>query len=264
MCEPVSIAAVTTGVTTAVVTTAPVVVPTAVAVGTTAAVAAPVVGGGIALTGVGTLGVGIGGAGLSSGVGLAGVGGGIFGVGLGGAGLSGGAIAGGGISLTLAEGIALTSLALGVAGATFSGVDSENKRESAKKGIKRNAASQKIAALNANQQGSEAAAQTQFEASRAALAAAGKIKATNLGDRSVAALSRAVGFELGSDKATIKRNQEIANLEASARLFGIQSEEDTRRNLIGETGGLTFGLNTGATFLNSGASALQIRNRLSN
>lgn len=259
MCEPATISAIVGGTTTAVVATAPVTAPvTATTVATTATVGGL---GGIALTGAGSFGVGIGGAGLSSGVGLGGFGAGLTGVSLGGAGLTGGVGAAG---ISLETGLALASLAIGVGGGIASGVQAEQSAAAAKKTSKKGAASKKIAALTAQQQGAEAAAQKQFQASRAALAAKGKVKASNLGDRSVAALSRAVGFELGTDKATIRRNQQIANLEASARLFGIDVEAQSRRNRIGETGGLTLGLNTGATLLNSGVRSLKIRRDLSN
>lgn len=92
-------------------------------------------------------------------------------------------------------------------------------------------------------QEAEANAQKNFELARTAVATQGEIRASNLGDRSVRALGRAVGFELGQDKASVARNQEIANQEARARLLGIHITRQTEKQQIGPHGGMTLALN---------------------
>ena len=89
-------------------------------------------------------------------------------------------------------------------------------------------------------QEAEANAQKNFELARTAVAVRGEAQASNLGDRSVRALGRAVGFELGQDRASVARNQEIANAEARARLMGIQITRETEKSQIGEHGGMTL------------------------
>ena len=83
-------------------------------------------------------------------------------------------------------------------------------------------------------QEAEANAQKNFQLAQAALVARGEVNAANLGDRSVRAIGRAVGFQLGTDKATVKRNQEVANQVATARLRGIELTRQSDKIQIGD------------------------------
>lgn len=90
-----------------------------------------------------------------------------------------------------------------------------------------------------NEQG-EATAQRKYELARAALAARGKVDSTNLGDNSVRAIRRSIGFELGSDRATIDRNRELLRDEGYAKLRGINITRASEKLQIGG-GEETFG-----------------------
>lgn len=100
-------------------------------------------------------------------------------------------------------------------------------------------------------QETEAAAQRAYELSRAALAARGSVNATNLADRSVRAIGRAIGFELGQDKSTVARNVEIINAQAAARLAGVDISLASAKAQIGSHGATALALEiTGTIFQN--------------
>lgn len=103
---------------------------------------------------------------------------------------------------------------------------------------------------------SEASAGRALELSRASLIAKGQAKASGLGDRSVRAIGRSIGFDLGSDLATLERNQQLGNLQSNARLQGINLDLNSQRQQIGDTSGLGLGLQIGGTLANAGGQAL--------
>ena len=129
-----------------------------------------------------------------------------------------------------------------VAISTATAVEDQKAREAQKKLVKANANLQATQVRNKQGAQAEAAAQKEFNLTRAALTARGASKSTELGDRSVRAIGRAIGFELGSDKATVRRNQELAAETAAARLTGINLTEQSQLGQIGDTSGLRLGL----------------------
>lgn len=150
---------------------------------------------------------------------------------------AGAAIAGGvgaaSAGLSLAEGIGIASLVASLAAG--GGSAGQSAKQAKDQGTIVNAAAKaenRNIRAQANQQ-SEASAQSNFEVAAAALAGRGNAQAANLADRSVRAITRAVGFQEGTDRATIKRNQEIANEAASARLQGVDLTKAGQRLQIG-------------------------------
>ena len=148
--------------------------------------------------------------------------------------------------------VAATAVAVG----TTQAVSAEQSREAQKELAKDNARLQRRQIKDALQDETEANAQKSFNLARQALAARSVAKASNLGDRSVRAIARAINFDLGQDKATIAKNQEIARRQAAARLTGIDITLASQKEQIGDTSGLRMGLEiTGAVI--GGAQILQ-------
>lgn len=111
--------------------------------------------------------------------------------------------------------------------------------------------------INRNLEGQAAQnAQRNFELARQAAEDRGIVQASGLGDRSVRALSRAVGFKLGQDKATVQRNQRIATETAAARLHGARISRDDAHLRAGDTSGATLGLQIGGSVLRGALSGL--------
>lgn len=101
-------------------------------------------------------------------------------------------------------------------------------------------------------QESELSAQKAYELSRAALVARGSANAQNLGDRSVRALGRAIGFELGQDKSILARNIEIINAQAAARLQGVDISLASAKVQIGSSSNTSLGLEIFGTIVETG------------
>ena len=120
-----------------------------------------------------------------------------------------------------------------VAGTTGSfGAEGQHQaRKDQKKLVEANAVLQRSQVRTNLQETAEANADKQFQLSRKALLARGEVyNQASLGERSVRALGRSIGFDLGQDKATIQRNQKIAQDHAAARLYGINITEES--NLV--------------------------------
>lgn len=167
---------------------------------------------------------------------------------------AGGAVA---VPWGVAEYGGLASLVLSAAGGGASaGVSAKQAKEQGTliKAQAREEARNIRAQVNVEAQGN---AQKNFELAAAALAARGEVNAANLGDRSVRAIGRAVGFQLGTDKATVKQNQELANSIASARLRGVAVTKQSARLQVGNPGVIAGvgAVNTLASGLNAGAGA---------
>lgn len=82
----------------------------------------------------------------------------------------------------------------------------------------------------------DAAAERSFQLARAALQTRGRVQASPLGDNSVRAISRAIGFELGQDTSILEKNVELANQAARARLAGIDLTLADQKLQIGDIG----------------------------
>lgn len=140
----------------------------------------------------------------------------------------------GGAGLTLLEGASLASLAAGVAGGGASAGVSAKQAAAQRSLVKANARAERDNATNQLASEAEQNAQRTFEVTAAALAARGNAKAANISDRSTRAISRAISFQEGTDKATIRRNQEVANSVASARLRGIAITSAGQKLQVGD------------------------------
>lgn len=110
----------------------------------------------------------------------------------------------------------------------------------------------------------EAAAQKNFELAREALVAKGAAENTGLGDRSVKAISRAIGFDLGQDRATVEKNVETANRVASARLRGVDITLANQEAQIGDTSGFQTGIDAITLGLGFAQTGLGIASGLNN
>lgn len=159
--------------------------------------------------------------------------------------------------LTLAEGLGIASL-VGSLGAGGGSAGASAKQAKDQAALSKGKAKQetKNTVIQAGQE-AEANAQKNFQLAQAALAARGEVNAANLGDRSVRAIGRAVGFQLGTDKATVKRNQEVANQVATARLRGIELTRASDKIQIGDPATIagTGAASTIAGSLSAGAGA---------
>ena len=108
----------------------------------------------------------------------------------------------------------------------------------------------------AQTQQAEAQANRAFELSRQFQMSKGQAQNAGLGDRSVRAIGRSLGFQLGADKATLKRNQEIANTQAAARMRGIQLTRESEKIQIGDTSAAGLGLQIGTSVIGAASSAV--------
>lgn len=93
------------------------------------------------------------------------------------------------------------------------------------------------------EQQTEANAQQAFELARSVVASKGAARNAGVSDRSVRALSRAIGFQYGQDKASLARNQEIARETAAAKLRAISITRASEKVQIGDRSKLGLGLN---------------------
>lgn len=168
-----------------------------------------------------------------------------------------GATAAPGLSLEASMGIASLVLGAGSAGAS-GGVNAKQAKDQGTL-INAQAKAERRNVLAQANQSSEATAQSNFEVAVAALAARGNVNAANVSDRSVRALTRAVGFQEGTDRATIKRNQQIVNETASARLQGINITKQSQQIQVGNPAVVAGvgAVNAISQGLNSGAGAYQ-------
>lgn len=141
---------------------------------------------------------------------------------------------------------------------TVGAIGAEQSREAKKEYAKINARTQRGQVYANLQDQTEANAQKSFQLAQKALAARGVAQASNLGDRSVRAIGRAIGFELGQDQATIDKNQEIAQRTAAARLTGIDITLQSQKEQIGDTSGLQMGMEIAGAFIQGGMAAGQI------
>lgn len=157
--------------------------------------------------------------------------------------------------------VTLTVVAIGVTMATqstMSAVSAEQSREAQKELAKRNARLQRGQVYSQLQQETEANAQKSLELARQAQIARGAAKAANLADRSVRAIGRSIGFQLGTDQATLERNQQIAAEQAAARLTGIDITLQSQKEQIGDTSGFAMGMDITSGLIQAGVSTAML------
>lgn len=159
------------------------------------------------------------------------------------------------VSITIAAvSIGVVATGAGVA----AGVSSQQGRVAQKKLAKSNARLQRRQVEAQAQQGAKARADAEFDAARAAAAAYGQAKAAGLSTRSVAAIGRAVNFDLGKDKATRAEQAKIASEVTAAKLQGIDITLASQEAQIGDTSGLTLGLDITNATLEGASTGLSI------
>lgn len=166
---------------------------------------------------------------------------------------------GAGVSLGFPEYAGIASTVLGLVGGGASGGVSAKQAKDQNSLINAQAKAERRNTIEQNNQASEATAQSNFEVAVAAMAGRGNAQAANVADRSVRAITRAVSFQEGTDKTTIKRNQEIANQAASARLQGIAITKQSQQLQVGSPAVIAGvgAANAIAGGLNAGAGAYQ-------
>lgn len=142
-------------------------------------------------------------------------------------------------------GLAIAAIAVSVASITTTQVMADQQAKARKKLAKQNADLKRDQISAQHAQAAELSAQKMFELARSAQLAKGKAASKNLADRSVAAIGRSIGFELGQDKATLQKNQANIALEVGARLQGIELDLASQNLQIGDTSGLKLGLEIG-------------------
>lgn len=105
-----------------------------------------------------------------------------------------------------------------------------------------------------NQQASEAAAHKAFDASRKFQLARAASQNSGLGDNSIRAIGRSLGFELGQDKTTLERNQELANQAAGYQIYGVDLTRESEQVQIGDTSGSGLAASIGLGVVGAAAS----------
>lgn len=159
--------------------------------------------------------------------------------------------------ISLSTGIALAiAAAIAIASATTTAVMQQQQAKARAKLAKQNAALKRDQIATKQALGAEVSGQKMFELAKAAQLAKGAAESQGLADRSVAAIGRSIGFELGQDKATLQKNQDIASLEAGSQLRGVQLDLDSQLLQIGDTSGLKMGLSIGFSVLQAGGTAI--------
>lgn len=91
----------------------------------------------------------------------------------------------------------------------------------------------------------EEAAEANYQLAREAAINRGLAQNSGLGVTSVNALGRAVGFELGQDRATVQKNMKTANAEAWQRIDAANQQREAEYEAAGDTTGLRVGLKIG-------------------
>lgn len=158
-----------------------------------------------------------------------------------------------GLGVTEYGSLASLILSLGAGGAS-AGVNAKQAKAqgAAVKQQAKNDRQNAVAQANTESMGS---AQSSFELAVQGIAGRGQAYSSGLSEKSVRAIGRAVGFQTGTDRATVAKNQDIANQVATARLRGINLTESSQKLQVGDPGAvagigaigaLAQGLRTGA------------------
>lgn len=153
----------------------------------------------------------------------------------------------------------IASAVLGIGGSGASGGVSAKQAKDQNTLINAQAKAERRNTVEQANQSAEASAQSNFDIAVAAMAGRGNAQAANVSDRSVRAITRAVGFQEGTDKTTVRRNQEIVNATASARLQGIAITKQSQQLQVGSPAAIagTGAVNAVSQGLYSGAGAYQ-------
>lgn len=151
-----------------------------------------------------------------------------------------------------------------IASTTTSAVGAQETAKAQKEAARASAKLQRHQAEETAKREGEAAADKNFDLTRKALQARGQARNQDLGERSVRAIGRAIGFEMGQDKTTIQKNLELAEKQRAARLAGIDITLASQEAAIGDTSGLGLGLEIGFGALSGAVSGLTTGLSLSN
>jgi len=154
--------------------------------------------------------------------------------------------------------ISLAITAITIAASTAATVQAQKAKVAQKRLAKRNARLQRSQIQRTLQKETEASAEKLLELSRAHVAQKGAVASQDFGGRSLRAIGRSIGFEVGRDGAIIDANQEQANVIAASQIEGVDLTLQGQMLSIGDTSKLGFGLKLAGNVvqgIGAGASA---------
>jgi len=158
------------------------------------------------------------------------------------------------IGTAIAYGVVAAGLAAGTTTAVLEQQAAVEKKKSADKAL--SFATAESAQITRGE--AETTAEESYELAREAAINRGLAQNSGLGVTSVRALTKAVGFQLGQDRATLQKNMATANADAHARLDAANMQRESEYGQAGDTTGLRLGLNIGASVVTAvvGAGAV--------
>lgn len=161
----------------------------------------------------------------------------------------------------MCEPVTIAAITVGVVAAASGTASAVEKQEQAEamKSMSATKLAFDTAKIKANLESkAEQAAEQRLELARDAAEARGRVLNTGAGDNSIRALSRAVGFELGQDQATVDKNVRIANRVAADQLFTARMQHEQTRQKAGDTSGVRLGFDIAGALVGGVASGLSV------
>lgn len=132
---------------------------------------------------------------------------------------------------------------------TVTAVEQQKAAEQKKKAAKRQFTIEESLANRELVGASEQNAELNYELARQAAEDRGVIQSSGLGERSVRAIGRSIGFQLGQDVATVQKNMDTARTNARTRLALGRQRRDAIYEAAGDTSGKRLGLGIGLSLL---------------
>ena len=145
----------------------------------------------------------------------------------------------------MCEPLTIAAIVVGVtvaASGTVAAVEQQKAAEQKKKAAKRQFTIEESLANRELVGASEQNAELNYELARKAAEDRGVIQTSGLGDRSVRAIGRSIGFQLGQDVATVQKNMDTARTNARTRLALGRQRRDAIYEAAGDTSGVRLGL----------------------
>jgi len=150
---------------------------------------------------------------------------------------------------SISAAIIVTGLVAGTTSAAVEQKSAEEKKKAADKALMFEVG--ESAAIT--QQEAEVSAEESFQLAREAAINRGLAQNSGLGVTSVRALSQAVGFDLGQDRATLQKNMKTANADAMRRVEVANANREAAYAEAGDTTGLRMGLQIGGAIVAAAA-----------
>lgn len=147
------------------------------------------------------------------------------------------------------------AVAGGLAAGTASAVQEQKAAEERKKAADKALSFATAESAKITRDEAEATAEESFELARTAAVNRGLAQNSGLGVTSVRALSQAVGFQLGQDKATLEKNMRTANADQRARIDAANMQRESEYGQAGDTTGLRLGLQIGGSLITAAVGA---------